>query len=71
MDEKEQILKEIKAEVGYKEKETFLSKELQEYLSLEELEEISINLKNKKMQKSEENFNFLEEIYQKTTKDKI
>lgn len=71
MNEKEKILKEIKINVGYEEKETFLSKEMEKYLSLEELEEISLKLKNKKIQKNEENFNFLDEIYQKTTKDKI
>lgn len=69
---KEDLIEEIKELIKTKkDEEIFINPSYLEYFILEELEEIKYNLQKKKEEFSKLNSTYLDEIYEKTKKDKL
>lgn len=69
---KEDLIQEIKELIKIKkDDEVFINPKYLEYFSIEELEEIKDSLQKKKDDFSKSNSTYLDEIYEKTKKDKL
>lgn len=69
---KEELIEEIKTLIkSSKDDEIFINPNYLNYFTQDELVEIRDNLILKKSEFSQSNFTYLEEIYQKTKKDKL
>ncbi|RBQ29981.1 hypothetical protein ACNSOS_00875 [Aliarcobacter vitoriensis] len=69
---KEDIIKEIKELIKTnKEEDIFINPNYLNYFNIEELEDIKNTLENRKKEFDKTNSDYLDEIYNKTKKDKI
>lgn len=71
MNEKKELFDNISQKLGYEKNELKIDEALLKYLTNEELNEIDSLIEHKKTNSREKNLEFLDNLYQKTKKDKI